>query len=68
MQVKKVPTDHTANPHGLGGLGDAEQRSLIRLIFLATVITLGFFALLQLSQSNVVLATIEILATTLLLW
>ncbi|MDP2283559.1 MAG: GGDEF domain-containing protein [Pseudohongiella sp.] len=68
MRVKKVPADNTANPLGLGGLGDAEQRSLIRLIFLATAITLGFFALLQLSQGNFVLATIEMLATTLLLW
>ncbi|MBU2099147.1 MAG: GGDEF domain-containing protein [Gammaproteobacteria bacterium] len=68
MRAKKVPAENTANQPGLGGLGDAEQRSLIRLIFLATAITLGFFALLQLSQGNVVLATIEILATASLLW
>jgi diguanylate cyclase (GGDEF)-like protein len=68
MRARKFRANNVTSQLGLGGLVDADQRSLIRLIFLITGITLGFFALLQLGQGNVVFAMTEILAAALLLW
>lgn len=68
MRENKVRTDSMTGQLVPGGLVDADQRSLIRLIFLTTGITLGCFALLQLGQGNTVFAMIEILAAGMLLW
>lgn len=68
MRARKVRTDNRAEQPGQTGLVDADQRSLIRVIFLITGVTLGFFAVLQVGQGNVLFAALEVLATALLLW
>ena len=68
MRTGKDRSDNLISQLSSGGLVDADQRSLIRLIFWATGATLGFFSLLQFGQGNTVFALIEILAATLLLW
>jgi diguanylate cyclase (GGDEF)-like protein len=53
---------------GNSGLANADQRSLLRLIFLTTGIALGFFCVLQALEGRYLLATFELGATALLLW
>lgn len=55
-------------PSQQSGLGEADQRFLLRLIFLITGLTLGFFCLLQALEGRYVLAVFELAATTVLLW
>ncbi|PKM29946.1 MAG: GGDEF domain-containing protein [Gammaproteobacteria bacterium HGW-Gammaproteobacteria-11] len=68
MRASKLRTDSIAVQPGLGGLVDADQRSLIRVIFLLTGVTLACFALLQFGQGNGLFALLEILAAALLFW
>ena len=42
------------------GLRDVHRRGLIRLIFLATSVTLALFAILQFFNGNQVLALVEV--------
>ncbi len=55
-------------PSENGGLASADQRSLLRLIFLSTALTLGFFGILQTLEGRYLLAAGELGATVLLLW
>ena len=49
-------------------LQDVGQRSLIRLIFATTGLTLGVFCVLQFMNGNYLLASFELVATGALLW
>ena len=50
------------------GLRDVHRRGLIRLIFLATSVTLALFAILQFFNGNQVLALVEVLASAVLMY
>jgi len=63
-RVKSV----SANTVAVGDLQDAGQRSLIRMIFAVTGLTLGVFCALQFMAGNYLLAGFELVATAILLW
>lgn len=50
-----------------GGLEQEDSRAMLRLIYLATGLTIGFFALLQGLNGNLSLALVELIAALLLL-
>lgn len=53
---------------GVADLQDVGQRSLMRMVFATTGITLGIFCALQFIAGNYLFAAFELVATTLLLW
>jgi diguanylate cyclase (GGDEF)-like protein len=53
---------------GFTSMQDVGQRSLVRLIFALTGLTLGLFCALQFVAGNYLLASGELLATLILLW
>ena len=55
-------------PSESSGLAAADQRSLLRLIFLITAGTLAFFSLLQTLETRYWLAAVEISTSLLLFW
>src|SRR5690606_32684305 len=54
-------------PHADGGLEQEDSRALLRLIYLATGLTIGFFGILQALNGNTLLAAVEACACLLLL-
>lgn len=50
------------------GLADADQRSLLRLIFIITGVTLGFFSVLQGIEGRYPIAALELAAAAVLFW
>ena len=50
-----------------GGLEQEDSRAMLRLIYLATGLTIGFFAVLQMLNGNLSLALVELVAALLLL-
>lgn len=56
------------NSAAVDDLQDVGQRSLIRLIFATTGLTLGVFCSLQFMAGNYLFASFELVATALLLW
>ncbi|WP_166253229.1 GGDEF domain-containing protein [Marinobacter salicampi] len=55
-------------PYSKSGLRDAHRRGIMRLIFVATGITLAIFAVFQVFNNNPVLALLELGASVLLLF
>lgn len=53
---------------GLTDMQDVGQRSLLRMIFAVTGLTLGLFCVLQFIAGNYLLASCELVATLILLW
>ncbi len=53
---------------GVADLQDVGQRSLMRMIFITTGLTLAVFCVLQFMAGNLFLATLELLVTGLLFW
>ncbi|MDH0895189.1 MULTISPECIES: GGDEF domain-containing protein [unclassified Pseudomonas] len=49
------------------GLEDSDRRSLLRLIFNATALSIGAFSVLQFSSGNVLFASLEVIACLVLL-
>ena len=68
MPPKFRTQDSDARATARSALGDADQRALLRMVFLSTGLTLCCFAMLQLSNQNLLLALGEITAGLLLLW
>lgn len=65
----KVETGSTTeNASGSGGLDLADQRMLMRLIFVCTGVTLAVFSFLQALAGNLPLSGLEFLVFVLLLW
>ena len=61
----KIATKRSAaNPEG--GLEQEDSRAMLRLIYLSTGMTIGFFALLQGLNGNLLLALVEVLGAMLL--
>ena len=56
------------NDAALNDLQDIGQRSLIRMVFIASGVTLGVFCALQFLAGNYLFASLQLLGTTLLLW
>lgn len=56
------------NSAAVDDLQDVGQRSLIRMIFATTGLTLGVFCVLQFMAGNYLFASFELLATGVLLW
>lgn len=53
---------------GVADLQDVGQRSLMRMIFVTTGLTLGVFCVLQFMAGNLLLAALELVVTVLLFW
>lgn len=53
---------------GVADMQDVGQRSLMRMIFITTGLTLGVFCVLQFMAGNLLLAALELLVTGLLFW
>ena len=53
---------------GLASMQEAGQRSLVRMIFASSGLTLGLFSALQFMAGNYLLASGELVATLVLLW
>lgn len=64
------PRATSGNDHhaGFADLQDIGQRSLIRMIFASTGLTLGVFCALQFMAGNYLFASFELVATATLLW
>lgn len=58
----------SGNSAAVDDLQDAGQRSLIRMIFAATGLTLGVFCALQFVAGNYLFASFELVGTVILLW
>lgn len=56
------------NSAAVDDLQDVGQRSLVRMIFATTGLTLAVFCVLQFMAGNYLLASFELLATAILLW
>lgn len=68
MQSWKVKNSEYLKRPGQTGLEDGDRRSLIRLIFFATGVTMGLFAVLQIGSGNILLAIGELIAAVILIW
>ncbi|WP_373187652.1 GGDEF domain-containing protein [Halopseudomonas sp.] len=55
-------------PSEASGLADADQRSLLRLIFVVTALTMVFFCMLQALEGHYLLAAFELAASCALFW
>ena len=53
---------------GVADLQDVGQRSLMRMVFITTGLTLGVFCVLQFMAGNLLLSALELLVTGLLFW
>ncbi len=61
------PHDELIKP-GSGGLEDSDQRALMRLIFVATALTMSFFGPLQILDGKTLLGTLELMSCFVLAW
>ncbi|MGB3595800.1 MAG: GGDEF domain-containing protein, partial [Pseudomonas neustonica] len=68
MPNKFKRQDGDLSPSARFALEDSDQRVLLRLVFLSTGLILCAFAVLQLSNHNLLLATGELAAGLLLFW
>lgn len=68
MPAKLKPPTPDSGASARNALADADRRSLLRLVLSSTGLTLCGFAVLQLSNDNLLLALLEIAAGLLLLW
>lgn len=59
---------HFSSSAGKNGLEETGKRSLMRLIFASSSLTIGFFAALQFSNGNIGLACFELAACVVLAW